>query len=67
MTNNQESNIALIGCGYWGKNLCRNFHALGSLSVVVDATENGQITARSIAPDVQITDSLDDVLSNDHI
>ena len=19
--------IALVGCGYWGKNLCRNFHA----------------------------------------
>ena len=42
--------IALVGCGYWGKNLCRNFHALGALSTVVDATENGQATARSIAP-----------------
>ena len=59
--------IALVGCGYWGKNLCRNFHALGVLSSVVDATENGQITARSIAPDTQITDSLDDVLRNDQI
>jgi UDP-2-acetamido-3-amino-2,3-dideoxy-glucuronate N-acetyltransferase len=67
MTNNQESNIALVGCGYWGKNLCRNFHALGALSSVVDATENGQATARSIAPDTQITDSLDDVLRNDQI
>jgi predicted dehydrogenase len=34
---------------------------------VVDATENGQTTARSIAPDTQITDSLEDVLSNDQI
>ena len=34
---------------------------------VVDATENGQTTARSIAPDIQITDSLDDVLRNDQI
>jgi len=59
--------IALVGCGYWGKNLCRNFHALGALSSVVDATENGQTTARSIAPDIQITDSLDDVLRNDQI
>jgi UDP-2-acetamido-3-amino-2,3-dideoxy-glucuronate N-acetyltransferase len=67
MTNHQESNIALVGCGYWGKNLCRNFHALGALSAVVDATENGQATARSIAPDIQITDSLDDVLRNDQI
>jgi predicted dehydrogenase len=34
---------------------------------VVDATENGQATARSIAPDIQVTDSLDDVLRNDQI
>jgi predicted dehydrogenase len=40
---------------------------LGALSSVVDATENGQTTARSIAPDIQITDSLDDVLRNDQI
>ena len=59
--------IALVGCGYWGKNLCRNFHALEALSSVVDATENGQTTARSIAPDAQITDILDDVLRNDQI
>ena len=59
--------IALVGCGYWGKNLCRNFHALGALSSVVDATENGQITARSIAPDTKIINSLDDVLRNDQI
>jgi len=59
--------IALVGCGYWGKNLCRNFHALGALSSVVDATEKGQITARSIALDTQITDSLQDVLRNSQI
>ena len=59
--------IALVGCGHWGKNLCRNFHELGALFSVVDASNNEQITARSIAPDTQITDSIDDVLSNDHI
>ena len=59
--------IALVGCGYWGKNLCRIFHELGVLSSVVDATENGQDTARSIAPNIQVTDSLDDVLRNDQI
>ncbi len=59
--------IALIGCGYWGKNLCRNFFALDSLKSVVDTTESGQATARTLAPDAQITDSLDDVLRNDQI
>jgi len=59
--------IALVGCGYWGKNLCRNFHALGALAAVVDAAENGQTTARSIVPDTEITDIFDDVLRNEQI
>lgn len=59
--------IALVGCGYWGKNLCRNFHAFSALHSVVDATESGKSTARSIAPDIQAMDSLDDVLRNDQI
>jgi len=59
--------IALVGCGYWGKNLCRNFHALGALSTVVDATENGQATARSIAPNSIISDNFDDILGDDQI
>lgn len=28
--------IAVIGAGYWGKNLVRNFHALGVLGMVVE-------------------------------
>ena len=51
--------IALVGCGYWGKNLCRNFYALGALAAVVDATENGQATARSLAPNAIISDNFD--------
>src|SRR5438874_10396298 len=30
-------NIAVIGNGYWGKNLVRNFHALGVLKCVCDS------------------------------
>lgn len=29
--------VALIGCGYWGRNLARNFAELGALGAVVDA------------------------------
>lgn len=29
--------VAAIGCGYWGKNLVRNFAQLGALRVVCDA------------------------------
>lgn len=31
-----KKNIAVVGCGYWGKNLVRNFANLGSLYAVSD-------------------------------
>lgn len=31
-----KPSIALIGAGYWGKNLARNFHALGALHTLCD-------------------------------
>jgi UDP-2-acetamido-3-amino-2,3-dideoxy-glucuronate N-acetyltransferase len=30
--------LALIGAGYWGKNLARNFHSLGVLHTICDAS-----------------------------
>jgi UDP-2-acetamido-3-amino-2,3-dideoxy-glucuronate N-acetyltransferase len=29
-------NIAVVGCGYWGKNLVRNFYELGVLAAICD-------------------------------
>ena len=29
-----KRNIAVVGCGYWGKNLVRNFAELGAPDVV---------------------------------
>ena len=31
-----RSGVGLVGCGYWGKNLARNFHQLGALDWVCD-------------------------------
>jgi len=35
-----ETQIAVIGCGYWGKNLVRNFFELGSLYTICDIDES---------------------------
>jgi len=32
-----NKNIAVVGCGYWGKNLVRNFAELGALHTICDA------------------------------
>lgn len=29
-------NVALVGCGYWGKNIARNFAQLGALRALID-------------------------------
>lgn len=34
-----KKNIAVIGCGHWGKNLVRNFAELGALAAVCDPNE----------------------------
>ena len=32
-------NVAVVGCGYWGKNIVRNFYELGALHSVCDLRE----------------------------
>ena len=36
MSEQQLPGVGVVGCGYWGRNLVRNFHALGSLRAVCD-------------------------------
>jgi len=38
-TLNIEPAIAVIGAGYWGKNLVRNFHQLGVLKTICDGSQ----------------------------
>lgn len=50
--------VAVAGCGYWGKNLVRNFHTIGALAAVVDPSPAGRATSIHLAPDVPVFDSL---------
>ena len=60
---NEIPKIALVGCGYWGKNLCRNFHALNALDRVIDATESGQAQARLIVLGIKVSSNINDALN----
>lgn len=57
-----KPSIAVLGCGYWGKNLVRNFHALGALRLVCDPAEAGRDTAARVAPGVEVCDTLETAL-----
>jgi len=55
-----SKNIAVIGCGYWGKNLVRNFHELDSLCAICDADEGLLKSFKEKYPDLKtFTDYLD--------
>jgi len=36
---NKEIGIAVIGSGYWGKNLVRNYYEMGNLRLICDKNE----------------------------
>ncbi len=62
-----ERHIAVIGTGYWGKNLVRNFHGLKVLRTICDSNPD---TMRRIAEqyaDLQAMSSLSDVLADANI
>ena len=59
--------VAVLGCGYWGKNLVRNFDSLGALAAVCDPAPAGRELAGQIAPDVPVFGKVDDVLADPSI
>jgi UDP-2-acetamido-3-amino-2,3-dideoxy-glucuronate N-acetyltransferase len=59
--------IALLGCGYWGKNLARNLHELGALQLVCDPAESGRTAAAENAPGVATSSEFNDALKSDDI
>jgi UDP-2-acetamido-3-amino-2,3-dideoxy-glucuronate N-acetyltransferase len=59
--------IAVLGSGYWGKNLVRNFHALGALGLVCDPAEAGRVAARAAAPGVRVEETFEQALSDSEI
>lgn len=59
--------VAVVGAGYWGKNLVRNFHDLGALSVICDTDPKLLTAIGKQYPSVRTTDSLEQVLADPDI
>ncbi len=57
------SNIAVIGCGYWGKNLVRNFYELGALRWICDVREETLQDLAAKYP-AQTTSTVEEVLAD---
>lgn len=64
-TNLSDSlNIALVGAGFWGKNLARNFYQLNVLKIICDQSEEVLSRKSEKYPEVAASVSFAEVLSN---
>ena len=64
---NQTNKVAVVGAGYWGKNLVRNFHALGALDLVIDSSPVIQQAMADTYPGVRVSDSYSEALNDPQI
>ena len=59
--------IAVIGSGYWGKNLVRNYHQLGVLKLICDKNEDVLANFKDQYPGLETCLTLNHVLSQDDV
>ncbi|MFC1886507.1 Gfo/Idh/MocA family oxidoreductase [Thermodesulfobacteriota bacterium] len=62
-----KQNIAVIGSGYWGKNLVRNYHRIGALKLICDKNEILLSNFEKQYTGVETCLALNDVLSRKDI
>ena len=59
--------IACVGAGYWGRNLVRNFNALGALAAICEANPETRTALSTQYPGVRCAAHIDEVLADTDI
>ena len=62
-----EKKVTVIGCGYWGKNLVRNFHELGVLRGIYDDDARLMAAFEKQYKDIKTYSSVKEVLADDSV
>ena len=57
----------MVGTGYWGKNLARNFHELGALAMIVDSSPSAREAMARLYPDTRFSSTFSDALNTPDI
>ncbi|MDH4202744.1 MAG: Gfo/Idh/MocA family oxidoreductase [Phycisphaerae bacterium] len=62
-------NIAVVGCGYWGPNLIRNFETLeeSRVKMVCDLDAGRLVNMKRLYPNAETTSDFEQVLNDDQI
>lgn len=63
----ERTRIGVVGCGYWGPNLIRNFHAIPEVEMAVccDADTERLQRMQTLYPTVEVTTDIEEVLCAD--
>lgn len=63
----KSHNIAVIGCGLWGRNIVRNFYNLNALHTVCDLDSENLKIVKNDYPEVNVTNDFNEILNNKDI
>jgi len=63
----QEVRVAVVGAGYWGTNLVRNFHGIGSLAAVCDSNRDRLEGVSKSYPEIRTTHSFQSIIKDSSI
>ncbi|MDC0651701.1 Gfo/Idh/MocA family oxidoreductase [Alphaproteobacteria bacterium] len=64
---NKKIKIGVIGCGYWGINLVRNFYELGVLVAVSDINEEAESSVKKISKSIEFKKNYSEIIKNRNI
>ncbi len=59
--------VGVVGMGYWGRNIVRNFHELGALAAVCDSDPNREKNVTEQYPGTRFTTDIGDLLRDDSV
>jgi len=59
--------IAVVGAGYWGKNLVRNYAQLGALGAICDSNQQALASFKKDYPDIKCLSNFQDLLNDQDI
>jgi UDP-2-acetamido-3-amino-2,3-dideoxy-glucuronate N-acetyltransferase len=63
----KKPKIAVVGCGYWGRNLVRNFYELGHLNTICDSEQSTLTEMTKKFPGIKALQDVNTVLSDPEI
>ena len=62
-----DRQIAVLGCGGWGRNIVRTLARLGALRAVVDPSSAARDRGREMAPDVEILEGYESIFEDPQV